>query len=369
MNTPKRNKESEKSTQKTNPCNKKQSNNLLNVVFDLNEVDEKMSKNEIEYHCRQRQRKIRRIIRFSIFTAIIVAVYVFAFTVNSLASYPYPAIANWVRINLLFWDNASASPAILTLVYISLTIITVQILEFIIHIFVRAKSKQGRTMVALLAHAIKYIAVVILLIILADIWNIDPAILAAILAAFGIAIGFGAQGLIGDLITGLFLIFEKSLQVGDILNFNGFRGEVEDIGFRTTKIRSVTGEVKIINNSQLKVFINMTMHRSIASCDINIDYGANLKFVEEVIVAHLPVIADKYPVISEGPIYKGVQEFNDKGVMLKIIAKCFETERLQLQRDLNREFKILFDEHGIKIAVPKMELVGSEVKTMDGGNK
>jgi small conductance mechanosensitive channel len=193
-------------------------------------------------------------------------------------------------------------------------------------------------------------------------WDIDQTILAAFIAALGIAIGFGAQGLIGDLLTGLFLIFENSLQVGDIITVGDFRGEVEEVGIRTTKLKSVVGDVKVINNSEFKSFINMTMHRSVAACELVIEYDEDIERVERVIAEHIPVLAEKYPIISEGPYYKGIFEFNEKGVKLKVVAKCHETERLQLERDLNREFKLLFDLHKIRLAVPKIELRESKAK-------
>jgi len=99
------------------------------------------------------------------------------------------------------------------------------------------------------------------------------------------------------------------------------------------------------------------MHRAVAACDLTIEYGENVIRVEDVINGHLKVLAEKYPVITEGPVYKGVFGFNEKGVKMKVVAKCHESERLQLERDMNREFKLLFDEHKIRFAVPKIELV------------
>jgi len=342
-----------------------QPHHFFNKLFSIEEIDENMAKNEAAYKQKKCKNKVRRIIFFSIFCAIVLAVYIFAFIVDRLAPTPekypylYPALVRFLRENIL---QNNGHPILQSVILISLGFIIITILEFIIKLFARGKNKRRKTIVILIAHAVRYIGVIIILVFLAEIWNIPSAITAAAIGALGIAIGFGAQGLIGDLITGLFLVFENSLQVGDILNFNGFRGEVEDIGFRTTKLRSISGEVKVINNSQLRVFINMTMHRSVARCDVNIEYGENISRVESIILEHLPKIAEKFPVISEGPIYKGVQEFNEKGVMLLIVAKCHETERLQLQRNLNREFKLLFDQHDIKLAVPKVGFMNYEHK-------
>ena len=95
-------------------------------------------------------------------------------------------------------------------------------------------------------------------------------------------------------------------------------------------------------------------------CDVNIEYGENLERVEGLISDKIKEIADKYAVITDGPYYKGVAAFNEKGVLLRIIAKCNGDERFQLERDLNREFKILFDDHNVRLAVPKVHLVENE---------
>jgi len=218
-------------------------------------------------------------------------------------------------------------------------------------------NKKRKTVVVIVASLVRYAGYIVVIVLLFNIWELDPAILAGVVAALGVALAFGAQGLISDLLTGIFLIFESSLQVGDWVTFDGFRGEVEEISIRTTKFRAVNGSVMVLNNSQLKKFINMTMHRSVAACDLVIGYNEDIEKVEKIIFAHFPIIADKYPVITEGPFYKGVDSLTDKGMKLKIVAKCREHERPQLERDLNREFKTLFDEHNIKLAIPRMRIV------------
>ena len=312
-----------------------------------------LAKNEAEYRDRKRKRKIKRMVFFINFCAVVLGIYVFAFIANAIFD-EYTWIARTVRVNIL--DN-DGHPAVQSAIAISLGYIIITLAHFSVLMFGRGANKRRKTIVTITASFIKYIGYIIVLVILFNIWNLDTAILAAVIAALGIALGFGAQGLVSDLLTGLFLIFENSLQVGDIISFRDYRGEVEEIGIRTTKIRHVNGNVQVINNSELKVFVNMTIHRSVAACDLTIEYGENIERVEKIIADYVPQIAEKYEVISEGPIYKGLVEFNEKGVVLRIIAKCHEVERLQLERDLNREFKMLFDKYKIRLAVPKVELI------------
>jgi len=316
-------------------------------------IDENLAKNEAEYLLKKRRNKVKRVIAFIIFSAIVLSVYTTAVILNAVFNSD-SLIARTVRVNIL--EN-NGHPIVQTIITICLGFLIITLVHFFIRLLAIRANKRRKTIVTITASFFKYIGYIVVLVILFNVWSLDTAILAAVIAAFGIALGFGAQGLVSDLLTGLFLIFENSLQVGDIVSYKDYRGEVEEIGIRTTKIRHVNGNVKVVNNSELKVFVNMSIHRSVAACDVVIEYGENIERVEKIISGHFTEVAEKYPVITEGPIYKGLVEFNEKGVMLRIIAKCHETERLQLERDLNREFKMLFDKNKIKLAVPKIKLV------------
>ena len=346
------------------------------------------SKNEAIYLEKKRKKKIRNAIIFAVFSAIIATI----ITVSIILGYPLMYVAGSIiegsdpiahhpgfyRINpdlYLNWFFVQASyirhifvgggglsdvPAVWgAIIIVSLGYIVITIAHAIVKIFAKGDNKRRKTIITLIASLIKYVGYLVILIFLFEIFDVNPAILAAIIAALGLAVGFGAQGVLSDLLTGLFLIFESNLQVGDIITVDGFRGEVEEIGMRTTRFTSVTGDVKVINNSEFKKFVNMSMHRSVAICDFVIEYGENIERVEELVKGKIADIAENYDVITEGPYYKGVVEFNEKGVMLRVVAKCDETERLQLNRDLNREFKVLFDDNGIRLAVPKVQLCDS----------
>ncbi|MBQ7642352.1 MAG: mechanosensitive ion channel family protein, partial [Clostridia bacterium] len=169
-------------------------------------------------------------------------------------------------------------------------------------------------------------------------------------------VGLGAQPLIADIIAGLFIVFEKVFDVGDIIVVDGFRGTVKEIGVRTTQIVDTGGNVKIINNADLKTVINMTNQLSLAVCDIGIEYGESLERVEAILKENLPAIKEAIPDIKEGPFYKGVAELADSSVVIRFAAQCEEGSRYQVERDMNRQFKLLFDRNGINIPFPQIVL-------------
>ena len=348
--------------------NKKLTKNSLELKKVLGKVvplfsnahKETLSKNEAVYLMQKRKRKIRQAIGFGVFCGLVLIFFSIVlildsiFFVSSSVGRFSDNILSVFRYGL-FSDSAPAFAK--TIVLLLLGHIAITVTHYIIKLFSLGQNKRRKTVVALIASLVKYIGYLALIILLFEIWGLSPTILAAIIAALGLAIGFGAQNLIGDLLTGFFLIMESSIEVGDIITVDGFRGEVEEVGMRATRFTSATGDTMVANNSHLKKFINMSIHRSVAVCDFTIEYGENIVRVEEVIQAHINSLADKFNAITEGPFYKGLAEFNEKGVVLRIVAKCLETERLQLIRDINREFKLLFDENNIRLAVPKLQLI------------
>ena len=152
----------------------------------------------------------------------------------------------------------------------------------------------------------------------------------------------------------MFIVFEGEFEVGDIVVVNGWRGTVQEVGIRTTKIVDAGGNVNIVNNSQITSVINQTQEISVAKCEVGIEYGASIPKVEEVIKNNLDTIKNNIPAIVEGPEYKGVSALGESSVNLLLIAKCKEEDVFQVQRDMNREIKILFDDNGINIPFPQV---------------
>ena len=217
-------------------------------------------------------------------------------------------------------------------------------------------NNRGKTILSIVFSLTKYILIIVSFFTILSIAGVDVGVILAGAGVFGLILGFGMQSLVADMLAGLFIVAENSFEVGDIIFFRDLRGEVKHIGIRTTKILAIDGNIHVINNSELRVVTNMTQHRSVAICDITIGYEENLEKVEKIINDNLLSIAYKYDIITEGPDYLGVAEFNASGMVLRIKAKCYEANRMKLTRALNREMKLLLDKHKIKIGVPQVAL-------------
>lgn len=216
------------------------------------------------------------------------------------------------------------------------------------------KTQRSQTVGALFSSIIKYGSVVVMVFLILAAWGVQTQTLLAGAGILGLALSFGAQSLIEDVISGLFLIFERQFQVGDVIQIDSFRGTVIEIGIRATRFEDVNGDIKIVNNSDIRGAINTSAHLSLAICDVSVSYGANLKEIEKIILEALPNIKDMIPEIQEGPTYRGVQSLGESSVVLRVVAKAQEMKKYQVTRDLNRAIKLLFDEKGISIPFPQL---------------
>ncbi len=228
--------------------------------------------------------------------------------------------------------------------------------------------KKGKAIVEIFCSLIKYAAVLVLFFFVLKTFGVDTTAILAGIGILGLVVGLGAQPLISDILAGLFIVFEHVFDVGDIVVVGGFRGTVKEIGIRTTQIMDAGGNIKIINNSNLKEVINMTNQLSLAICDIGIEYGESLERVEAILKDNLPKIKEAIPDIKDGPYYKGVAELGDSAVIIRFVANCDENDKYQVERDMNRQFKLLFDRNNVNIPFPQV-VVNKPVVFEDATNK
>ncbi|MFA6889904.1 MAG: mechanosensitive ion channel family protein [Bacilli bacterium] len=228
-----------------------------------------------------------------------------------------------------------------------------QVLKFLIKM-VTSKKNRSVTIANLLISIIKYGALVVTLFLILSAWGVQTPTLLASAGILGLAISFGAQSLIEDILSGLFLIFEKQFSVGDVIQIDNFRGTVIEIGIRTTKFEDINGDVKMINNSDIRGAINTSSALSPVICDVSISYEEDLEHVEKIVSAHLLEMKKAIPNLEEGPFYRGVQTLSDSAVVIRIYAKTEESKKYQAGRDMNRFMKILFDKNKIQIPFPQI---------------
>ena len=211
------------------------------------------------------------------------------------------------------------------------------------------RTNRQKTVMSLMRSMIKWVIIIITILLVLNAFGVDTSTLLASAGILALIIGLGAQSLIADIIAGFFIVFEEEYQVGDIITIDGFRGTVSDIGIRVTKIIDAGGNIKIVNNSDIKSIINQTSELSVAKCIMSIDYDESVERVEVVFKKSIDKIRKNIPNIIEGPTYKGINQLNTSSVDLFFIAKCKEEDVYQVQRDLNRELYLMFKDNNITV--------------------
>lgn len=293
---------------------------------------------------------LRMIIVLSIIAAVIIFAVVFG-VVPALSTTPFGVFVNntvgkFFNVANLFVNNGMA--LLETAVIIFFVWALNEIVKIVIDLLIRRFSKKS-TVWIIIRSIFKYGSVIVGVFLVLSAWGVQTPTLLAGAGILGLALSFGAQSLIEDVIAGLFIIFEKQFQVGDIIQAHSFRGKVTEIGVRTTTLVDVNGDVLIINNSDLRQTINTSANLSPAICDISIAYDEDLERVEKVILNNIEELKSKIPDIVEGPFYRGVQSLSDSSVVIRMYARTDELKKYQVTRDLNKEMKLLFDRNGIQI--------------------
>lgn len=221
----------------------------------------------------------------------------------------------------------------------------------------RSKPSRVGTMATLISSLVKYAAVLIIFCWGLTIIGVNVSTIFASIGVVALILGFGAESLVADLITGVFMLFENEFNVGDIIEVDGFRGRVQEIGIRTLSLVDAGGNIRIINNSDVKNVINRSDISSVAICDVAVPYEADLEEVEKKLEKILADIGAAHAdVFPEGVQYLGVEELGDSAVVLRLKAAVREENIFSGRRLLNREIKVAFDKHGISIPFPQLDV-------------
>lgn len=210
------------------------------------------------------------------------------------------------------------------------------------------KTPRANTMKNLVASALKYILAFVAAFWALSIIGVNVSTLFASVGVMALIIGFGAESLIADVITGLFMIFENQYNVGDIIELDGYRGTVVNIAIRTTSIEDSGGNIKIFNNSDVRNIVNLSADSSRAVCDIPIPYEADIDAAEKVVAKLCTELTKEHPeVFKKLPECVGVQALGDSAVVLRVVAHVDEVNRFAAARIINKKMKTGLEKAGM----------------------
>jgi small conductance mechanosensitive channel len=193
--------------------------------------------------------------------------------------------------------------------------------------------------------------------------NIAPIIASA--GILGLALGFGAQSLVKDFLSGIFMIFEDQYGVGDVVDVGEASGTVEAVSLRVTRLRDLNGTVWYVPNGEILRVGNMSQNWSRAVVDVNVGFREDLVRVQRVLreVAHdMWEDEDFKDVIIEEPEVTGVEMFTPEAVTLRVLIKTAPMEQWAVARALRQRVKARFDHEGIEIPLPQRVVWNREEK-------
>ncbi len=221
------------------------------------------------------------------------------------------------------------------------------------------RRKRAQTVASLLRHGLSAVIwTTAVLIILRELdVDITPVLTGA--GILGLAVGFGAQTLVRDVITGFFLIIEDQVRVGDVAMVNGTGGLVEQINLRTIVLRDFEGVVYVFPNGEIKTLANRTKDFSYYVIDLAVDYAHESdRIVSLVQEAGAGLMADAAfaPVILNPVEVVGVDDFKDTTYVVKLRIKTVPLKQWEVGRELRRRIKIVFDREGIRRPSPTFYL-------------
>ena len=306
---------------------------------------------------KERKRKLIINVIEIVFGALFLVTFIAILVLQLVA--PELPISEWTKINV--WDVKATGegfvnqlPTIIhSLIYIVLIFAASKILRTIFKAKIYKKGKT-KTVITLLDGVVKYGGAIAIFIYALIACGVKAEAIFGAAGVLTLVVGLGAQTLIADIIAGVFLVFENEYAVDEIITIDGFRGKVVEIGLRTTKLLDSAGNIKIVNHSQVTNVVNLSRELSLAVVDCDFPYDVPLELIESLFDKKFEGIKERIPAIVEGPFYKGVCMYKDSNVTIKIVAKCHEDDRFQVERDLMKEYRRILLEQGIDISYPQV---------------
>lgn len=226
--------------------------------------------------------------------------------------------------------------------------------------------KRTKTLTGIIKATVRVVILCVGVMTLLGILGIEIGPVLAAAGVIGLAVGFGAQKLVEDVISGFFILLEDQIRVGDVVNIAGVGGLVEKVDLRMIVLRDLSGNVHFVRNSKIDVVTNMTKEFSFYVFDIGVAYRENVDEVMEVIrqvdaeMRHDP--AFKSDILDPIEIL-GLDKFGDSAIVIKARTKTLPIKQWYVGREFNRRLKRVFDERGIEIPFPHLTLYMGQDKS------
>lgn len=208
------------------------------------------------------------------------------------------------------------------------------------------------TLEKLLLNVYSYLLIFIFITMLFGIFDLPVSSLLASAGVVGLAVGFGAQGLVSDVVTGFFILLEKQIEVGEYITTDSIDGVVEEIGLRTTQLRGFDGTLHFIPNRHIEIISNHSRGTMRALVDIGVNYEEDI----DQVMAVLQSVCKKFLTderFVDGPNVVGVQELGQSSLTFRVIGQTISGEQWGAERDMRKAIVKSFEIHKFDYPYPK----------------
>lgn len=256
--------------------------------------------------------------------------------------------------------NEAISSIIVILISVVIWIIIGVIFNKVLAVFIKRgfKTKKGDaralTISKLVISIVRYVVWFIIILLILGQLGVDITPFIASAGVIGLAVGFGAQALVTDFISGFFIILEHTLDVNDVVQIDGFKGNVVSLGLRSTVIQNWKGEVKTISNGNIGSIINFSRNDSIGIVEFGVSYDTDLSAFADLMKEFTAEASKKFTTFTEAPQFLGVTELADSSINMSIIFKTKPMQYFGLERDLRKELVEFCNKHNVEIPFPQL---------------
>jgi small conductance mechanosensitive channel len=219
---------------------------------------------------------------------------------------------------------------------------------------------KAKTLQALFKSVLRYAIYFFVALTVVEALGVPTGSIIASAGIVGLAIGFGAQNLVRDVITGFFILMEDQFGVGEYIEVFGVAGEVEEVGLRITKLRDFSGALHIVPNGSIDRVTNHHRGALRALVDVRVLHEEDPERVQSILAQVAAEVAKEVPTIVEGPRALGIADVTEAGMIFRIWARTQPMEQWAVEREIRRRVKLAFDREGIHTPYPRTVFMPQE---------
>ena len=254
-------------------------------------------------------------------------------------------------------DFIKSEKFILPIVYIVIGIILLRVVNFVIKKISKNKyvDKKKKTIISLIKNILKWLVYIFVMLSILSVYGVDTSGIIASLGIAGLVIGLALQDIIADFVAGIFILFDDQYIIGDVVEINGFKGEVIGFGLMSTKIKNATGDVLIISNSSFKEVRNFSRINNNLLINLDVSYDTDIDKLEKVLEGLRDDVLKMENVVGNYTLL-GINEFSSSSVKYLVSIECKANCQYQIKRDYFKLVKKAFDKNKIEIPYNKLDV-------------